>query len=188
MNEGDASPESWAVCSCNICSGKLEFDPANTGETIQCPHCGMDTVLFIPQADTSAEPVVHESSPIPDPPETVPPKTPIVTTGNEISGCTIENYLGIARGIVVRSPDLIQGMFGGLKQIVGGNIETYARVCDETRRQAFGRMVEHAQNMKADAIIAMRFDSTEFAPGITEVLAYGTAVKLRFPEARPAHG
>ena len=79
---------------------------------------------------------------------------------------------------MVRSPDIIQGVFGGLKQIVGGNIETYARVCEETRRQAFSRMVEQAKAMNADAIIAMRYDATEFAPGITEVLAYGTAVKL----------
>lgn len=106
----------------------------------------------------------------------------IATTGNEISGRIIENYLGIARGVVVRSPDIIQGVLGGLKQMVGGNIETYARVCDETRTQAFSRMVEHAKTMNADAIIAMRYDATEFAPGITEVLAYGTAVKLNTPK------
>jgi uncharacterized protein YbjQ (UPF0145 family) len=56
--------------------------------------------------------------------------------------------------------------------------ETYAKVCEETRRQAFSRMVEQAKAMNADAIIAMRYDTMEFAPGITEVLAYGTAVKL----------
>ena len=101
-----------------------------------------------------------------------------MTTGNEVAGRTIESYLSVVRGIVVRSPDIVQGVFGGLKQIVGGNIETYARVCEEARKQAFDRMVVQAKAMHADAIIAVRYDATEFAPGITEVFAYGTAVKL----------
>lgn len=102
----------------------------------------------------------------------------IVTTGNDVNSRTIESYLGVARGIVVRSPNIAQGVLGGLKQIVGGNIESYAKVCEESRRQAFDGMVEHAKEMHADAIIAVRYDATEFAPGVTEVLAYGTAVTL----------
>lgn len=102
----------------------------------------------------------------------------IVTTGNEIAGRQITQYLGIVRGIVVRSPGIGQGIMGGLKSIVGGNIESYAEVCEEGRREAFDRMMEHASEVGADAIIAMRYDATEFAQGITEVLAYGTAVKL----------
>jgi|SRR6185503_4489066 len=103
----------------------------------------------------------------------------IVTTGNEVTGHSISSYLGIVRGIVVRSPNIAQGLLGGLKQIVGGNIESYARVCEEAREEAYRRMELHAQERGADGVIAMRYDATEFAQGVTEVLAYGTAVKLR---------
>ena len=102
----------------------------------------------------------------------------IVTTGIEVSGRTITEYLGIVRGIVVRSPGITQGILGGLKQIVGGNIESFANVCEQARKDAFRRMLDHAEEQGADAIIGMRYDATEFAQGATEVLAYGTAVKL----------
>jgi len=102
----------------------------------------------------------------------------IVTTGNEVEGHAIERYIGVVRGIVVRSPSITQGFLGSLKQIVGGNIESYAQVCEAAREDAFRRMVEHAQDRGADGIIGMRYDATEFAQGVTEVLAYGTAVKL----------
>jgi uncharacterized protein YbjQ (UPF0145 family) len=102
----------------------------------------------------------------------------IVTTGNEVERRPIAEYVGIVRGIVVRSPSLAQGFLGGLKQIVGGNIESYAKVCEAAREEAFERMVEHARERGADAVIGMRYDATEFAQGVTEVLAYGTAVKL----------
>lgn len=102
----------------------------------------------------------------------------IVTTSNDVPGHSIVECIGIIRGIVVRSPGIGQGIMGGLKQIVGGNIEAYARVCEAAREEAFERMVLHAREHGADAVIAMRYDATEFAPGVTEVLAYGTAVKL----------
>lgn len=102
----------------------------------------------------------------------------IVTTGNNVEGSTVKEYLGVVRGIVVRAPNIAQGILGGLKQIVGGNIETYAVVCENARQEAFRRMVQHAQEINADAIVGMRYDATEFAPSVTEVLAYGTAVKL----------
>jgi uncharacterized protein YbjQ (UPF0145 family) len=102
----------------------------------------------------------------------------IVTTGNEITGHSIAAYIGIVRGIVVRSPNIAQGLLGGLKQIVGGNIESYAQVCEVAREEAYERMARHAQEKGADAVIGMRYDAAEFAQGVTEVLAYGTAVKL----------
>jgi uncharacterized protein YbjQ (UPF0145 family) len=102
----------------------------------------------------------------------------IVTTGNEVVGRSVTRYLGVVRGIVVRSPTIGQGFLGGLKRIVGGNIESFAEVCETARREAFERMVQHAQEIEADAIVAMRYDATEFSAGVTEVLAYGTAVKL----------
>jgi uncharacterized protein YbjQ (UPF0145 family) len=103
----------------------------------------------------------------------------IVTTGNEIAGSYVTDYLGVVRGIVVRAPNIAQGLLGGLKQLVGGNIESYAQVCEKAREEAFERMVVHAEERGADAVIAVRYDAAEFAQGVTEVLAYGTAVKLR---------
>ena len=105
----------------------------------------------------------------------------IVTTGNDIAGRTIKTYLGVVRGIVVRSPSITQGIMGGLKQFVGGNIESYATVCEQARQEAFDRMVTHAGELGADAVIGVRYDATEFAQSTTEVLAYGTAVKLGNP-------
>ncbi|PQV64045.1 putative conserved protein YbjQ, UPF0145 family [Abditibacterium utsteinense] len=102
----------------------------------------------------------------------------LVTTGNEIEGHSITAYLGIVRGVVVRSPNLGQSFMGSVQGIFGGNIDAYAQACDQARQHAYDRLVEHAQQMNADAIIGMRYDATEFAQGITEVLAYGTAVKL----------
>jgi uncharacterized protein YbjQ (UPF0145 family) len=102
----------------------------------------------------------------------------IVTTGNDVAGQTIVAYIGIVRGIVVRSPTISQGFFGGLNKLVGGNIETFAEVCETARHEAYLRMVKHAEQVRADAVIGMRYDATEFSPGVTEVLAYGTAVKL----------
>jgi len=102
----------------------------------------------------------------------------IVTTGNEVAGYSIGEYIGIVRGIVVRSPSIAQGLMGGLKQIIGGNIEAYVQVCEAAREEAFERMVLHAEEHGANGVIAMRYDATEFADRATEVLAYGTAVKL----------
>ena len=102
----------------------------------------------------------------------------IVTSGNEVAGQTINSYLGIVRGILVRSPNIAQGFVGGIQQIFGGNIEAYADVCEKAREDAYERMVQHAQQMGADAIIGMRYDATEFTANTTEVLAYGTAVRL----------
>lgn len=102
----------------------------------------------------------------------------IVTTGNEVEMGRIVQYLGVVRGIVVRSPSIGQGIVGGLKSIVGGNIEEFAQVCEAARQEAFNRMITHAQEIGADAVIGMRYDATEFSQAATEVLAYGTAVKL----------
>lgn len=105
----------------------------------------------------------------------------LVTTGNDLHGFSITGYLGIARGIVVRAPTFAQGFTAGLQRIAGGNIEAYTEVCEAARLQAFNRMVQHALQMGADAIVGMRYDATEFADGVTEVLAYGTAVQLANP-------
>lgn len=102
----------------------------------------------------------------------------IVTTGNEVAGHEIDQYLGIVRGIVVRSTGIARGLVGGIRSIGGGNIPEYAAVCEEARGHAFNLMLQHAREAGADAVIGMRYDATEFIQGSTEVLAYGTAVKL----------
>jgi len=168
------SNEGWASCQCSNCGRTLEYNQAQTNEVIQCPHCLKNTLLYVPM---SQQPYVAGAPPV------ISPHEVIATTGNDFVGFTVEAYLGVVRGVVVRSPDILQGVLGGLKSIVGGNIETYAEVCEETRRQAFERMVQHARQVNANGIIAVRYDATEFSPGITEVLAYGTAVRLN-PRAK----
>ena len=104
----------------------------------------------------------------------------IVTTGFEVQDKKIGEYLGVVRGIVVRATGIGRGFIGDIKSIAGGNIEEFTVVCEEARREAFNRMVQHALEIGADAVIGMRYDATEFGQGgTTEVLAYGTAVKLR---------
>jgi uncharacterized protein YbjQ (UPF0145 family) len=107
----------------------------------------------------------------------------IVTTGNEIAGHDIVRYLAIVRGIVVRSTSFRQGFVGAFKSLAGGNIKEYIEVCEAARHDAYQQMVEHAKAVGADAIVGMRYDATEFAQGATEVLAYGTAVRIA--PARP---
>jgi uncharacterized protein YbjQ (UPF0145 family) len=107
----------------------------------------------------------------------------LVTTGNHCEGYVITQYLGIVRGIVVRAQTITQGIRGAFASILGGNIRAFEEVCEHARSDAFQRMVEHAVEAGADAVIGMRYDATEFAQGVTEVLAYGTAVKIVREEA-----
>ncbi len=109
-------------------------------------------------------------------PEMMPPM--MVTTGNDLPGYEVTEFLGVVRGVIVRSPSISQGIVGGFKQIFGGNIAAYAKVCDAARQDAFDLMIEHAGQLGANAIIAMRYDATEFSQATTEVLAYGTAVRV----------
>lgn len=103
----------------------------------------------------------------------------IVTSGNDVAGHEITQYLGIVRGIIVRSTGIGRGLIGGLRSIGGGNIPEYVAVCEEARQHAYQIMINHATEVGADAIIAFRYDATEFIQGSTEVLAYGTAVKIK---------
>ena len=103
----------------------------------------------------------------------------IVTTGNEVAGHDIAEYLGIVRGIVVRAKTISQGIRGAFSSIIGGNVAAYEEVCEAARQDAFKRMARQANDIGADAIIGMRYDATEFMAGTTEVLAYGTAVTLK---------
>jgi uncharacterized protein YbjQ (UPF0145 family) len=102
----------------------------------------------------------------------------IVTTTNEVEGQQIAKYLGIVRGIVVRSPSFGKSLVGAFKSLGGGTIKEFGDVCESARHEAFQLMLEHAKELEAEAIIGMRYDATEFFQGATEVLAYGTAVRL----------
>ncbi|MEQ1568073.1 MAG: heavy metal-binding domain-containing protein [Myxococcota bacterium] len=102
----------------------------------------------------------------------------IVTTTNDVSGHDVAEYLGIVRGIVVRATGIGQGLLGGLQALGGGNVAAYQEVCERARRDAYDALLKHASELGADAVIGMRYDATEFVQGSTEVLAYGTAVKL----------
>jgi uncharacterized protein YbjQ (UPF0145 family) len=118
-------------------------------------------------------------------PATNPPPVPapaaqiIITTGNDVAGFEITQYLGIVRGIIVRSTGIARGIAGSLRSIGGGNIPEFAAVCEEARQHSYGLMIQHATEIGAEAVIAFRYDATEFAQGSTEVLAYGTAVKIK---------
>lgn len=103
----------------------------------------------------------------------------IVTTGNQIDGHVVVEYLDVVRGIVVRATGIGAGLIGGLKSLAGGNINEFETVCEKARADAYRKLVQHAREVGADGIIAMRYDATEFYQGVTEVLAYGTAVKLK---------
>jgi len=104
-----------------------------------------------------------------------------VTTTFSIEGYAIREYFGMVRGIVVRSPTLLQGFLGGLKTMIGGRIGAYTEMCEQTRQQAYEQMISHARKLGANAIVGVRYDGSEVESGAsaaTEVLCYGTAVLI----------
>ncbi len=103
----------------------------------------------------------------------------IVTTAFEVAGREVEETLGTVFGVVVRSQGLGGNILASLRSLGGGEIHEYTRLLEDTRRQAVDRMLENAGKIGGDAVIAMRFDSSEIGQTMTEVVAYGTAVKLR---------
>lgn len=100
----------------------------------------------------------------------------MVTTGLEIPGYRIVRTLGLVRGIVVRSRSIFGTIGGSLQTIVGGNITLFTDMCEKTREDSLELLMEHAAERGGNAIIAMRYDANEVMQGVTEVLAYGTAV------------
>jgi uncharacterized protein YbjQ (UPF0145 family) len=100
----------------------------------------------------------------------------MVTTAFELDEYRIVKNLGVARGIIVRSRNIFGSIGAGLQTLVGGNISLFTKLCEKTRSDAFDLMLEHAAEMGANAVIGARYDATEITRGVTEVLAYGTAV------------
>lgn len=90
----------------------------------------------------------------------------------------MKRNLGVVRGIVVRSRSIVGTIGAGLQTIVGGNISLFSNLCEQTRNDAFDLMIQHASDLGANAVIGVHYDATEIMNGVTEVLAYGTAVEV----------
>jgi uncharacterized protein YbjQ (UPF0145 family) len=103
---------------------------------------------------------------------------PLTTTTFELPGYRTVASLGVVRGIIVRSRSVFGQIGAGLQSLVGGNITLYTNLCERAREDAFNLMLTHAGQLGANAVIGVRYDATEIAPGITEVLCYGTAVTV----------
>lgn len=100
----------------------------------------------------------------------------MVTTNIELNGYKVVSTLGVVRGITVRSRSIFGNIAGGLQTLMGGKISIYADLCEKTREEAFQHMLQHAEEKGANAVISMRYDANDVIDGVTEVLAYGTAV------------
>jgi len=100
----------------------------------------------------------------------------LITTSNFLEGYRITQHLGVVRGITVRSRSLLGNIGGGIQSLFGGKLSIYVELCETTREEAYRLMIQHANERNANAIINMRYDANEVMQGITEVLAYGTAV------------
>ncbi|HEU5459199.1 MAG TPA: YbjQ family protein [Pyrinomonadaceae bacterium] len=100
----------------------------------------------------------------------------MVTTAFELPNYRVVQNLGVVRGIVVRSRNIFATIGASLQTIVGGNITVWTTLCEQTRADAFEIMIQHATEVGANAVIGARYDTTELSQGVTEVLAYGTAV------------
>jgi len=103
---------------------------------------------------------------------------PLTTTTFDLPGYRVIRSLGVVRGIIVRSRSVIGNIGANLQSLFGGNITLYTSLCDRAREDAFNLMLTHAGELGANAVIGVRYDATEIAPGITEVLCYGTAVAV----------
>jgi uncharacterized protein YbjQ (UPF0145 family) len=103
---------------------------------------------------------------------------PLTTTAFELTGYRVAKSFGVVRGIVVRSRSIVGNFGAGIQAIFGGNISLYTDLCEQTREEAFNKMLTHAGQLGANAVIGVRYDATEIAQGITEVLCYGTAVSV----------
>lgn len=100
----------------------------------------------------------------------------LVTTAFELPGCRVVRNVGVVRGIVVRSRSIVGTLGASLQTLVGGNITLFTQMCEKAREDAFRLMLEHAAQQGANALIGVRYDANEVSAGVTEVLAYGTAV------------
>ena len=99
----------------------------------------------------------------------------LIVTTNDVPGHRVVRTLGLVRGITVRSRNVISDAIGGLQSMLGGRVGAYVKLAEASRAEAYDELVQHAQAMGANAVIAMRYEANEIMEGVTEVLAYGTA-------------
>ena len=102
----------------------------------------------------------------------------LVATTNDLPGYRITAHLGLVRGVTVRSRNVVSNFGGALQSLLGGNLSVYTSLAETARQEAYDLMAQHARELGADAVIAMRYDANDIMDRITEVLAYGTAVKV----------
>jgi uncharacterized protein YbjQ (UPF0145 family) len=107
---------------------------------------------------------------------------PFTTTAFDIPGFRVVKNFGVVRGIIVRSRSVVGNLGASIQSFFGGNITIYTELCEQARDDAFRDLITHANQLGANAVIGVRYDATEIAPGISEVLCYGTAVQVE-----PAH-
>lgn len=112
----------------------------------------------------------------------------LVTTAFELQGHRVIRNMGVVRGIIVRSRSLVGNIGAGFQQLFGGNITLYTELCEKARNDAYEIMIQHAAAIGANAIIGVRYDATEIAQGVTEVLCYGTAVYVAPEGSQPYMG
>ena len=138
-----------------------------------------------PRLGGQADDAIFPELPDPHPPGTkgspvAIAQSMIVSTTFDVQGRRVREYKGVVRGITVRAPTISQGILGGLKSIIGGQIGAYTEMCEQARQAAYDLMVAHARQVGANAVLGVSFDASEVASraSATEVLCYGTAVVL----------
>lgn len=146
----------------------------------ECPYCGVIVAKWKGHTSPATGPAPENR------PATVQIKErtvnyipqSMVTTSVTLDGYQIVQTVGVVRGLVCRSRSIVGSFFAGLQTIFGGDITLYTQLCEQARADAFERMVQHAYELGGNAVIGVRYDATELMPGVTEVLCYGTAVKV----------
>ena len=148
---------------------------------MQCNKCGKDfPSIYYFKTDTVCIECFKTLSPEEQQKEIFkqPTKHPITNTTFNIEGFKIVKQLGVVRGITVRSRSIFASIGASIQTIFGGNISLFTELCEKSREEAFDMMVEHSKQIGADAVIGVRYDTTELMSGVTEVLCYGTAAVL----------
>jgi uncharacterized protein YbjQ (UPF0145 family) len=146
----------------------------------ECPYCGVILAKWKGYTTSMAGSPQHTSTanaPSQERRISYIPHT-MVTTALTLDGYRIVQTIGLVRGLVCRSRSIVGSFFAGLQTIFGGDITLYTQLCEQARADAYDRMVQHAQELGANAVIGVRYDATEVMAGVTEVLCYGTAVKV----------
>jgi uncharacterized protein YbjQ (UPF0145 family) len=157
---------------CDSCRALIRADESLEGQRVICRNC--NTRQTVP-----AKPAEPPPAPAPFNASKRSIASPMITTGEEIAGYQVSAHLGIVRGVGIRSTGFLRN-----PRLSGVKTADYADICETARDQAHHLMLEHARRLGANAILALRYDSAEVSPGVTEVVAYGTAVKIA-PAPKP---